>query len=86
MDKFHGTVHLMDWICTPKGNVKALQGEVQILSDEEAVGFRARGSNSANWMAVISGPDSSWHLFGCQIRCVTEHTDTQEWPDTYVVK
>lgn len=82
----YGTVHLMDWISSPRGQVKGLRGEIKIVSDEEGVGFRARGANSANWMAEISGETEIWHVFGCQIRAVTEHpTDAPQLVDTWQV-
>jgi len=71
----YGTVHLMDWISAPRGQVKSLRGHIQIVDDETGVGFRARGANSANWLARVTGPTQTWHIFGCQIRAITEHEE-----------
>lgn len=82
----YGTVHLTDWISSPRGQVRGLRGDIAVVSDEDAVGFRARGANSANWMAKIVGGDETWHLFGCQIRAITEHAlDHPDLVDCYRV-
>lgn len=82
--KIYGTVHLFDWISSPRGQVKGVRGEIEILSDEEAVGFKSRGHNSANWIAIVRGGTEAWHIFGCQIRAVTEHAkDAPELVDCW---
>lgn len=82
----YGTVHLMDWISSPRGQVKSVTGEIEVVSDEDTVGFRARGANSANWLARISDGEEIWHLFGCQIRGIVEHKpDCFPLVDTWVV-
>lgn len=82
--KTYGTVHLMDWMSAPRGQVRAIRGAIEIVSDEEHVGFRSRGHNSANWIAVVRGETETWHIFGCQIRCITEHpTDAPELVDCW---
>lgn len=82
----YGTVHLMDWMSSARGQVRGLRGNIQIVSDEEGVGFRARGANSANWLAKVSGETETWHIFGCQIRAITEHpVGAPELVDTLVV-
>jgi hypothetical protein len=74
----YGTVHLMDWMSSSRGQVRGLRGHIQIVDDESGVGFRARGANSANWLAQIKGPTETWHVFGCQIRAITEHREDAE--------
>lgn len=86
--QFYGTVHLMDWMKSPIGQVNSIRGNVEIISDEQGVGFRARGHNTANWMARITGdsPDEVWNIFGCQVRSIVQHPP--EFPlliDTYTV-
>lgn len=82
----YGTVHLMDWMSSPRGQVRGLRGRIEIVDDESGVGFRARGANSANWLARISGDTQTWHIFGCQIRAVTEHpVDAPELVDCWTV-
>lgn len=82
----YGTVHLMDWISSARGQVRGLRGHIQIVDDETGVGFRARGANSANWLARITGPTETWHVFGCQIRAITEHAeDAEPLVDCWVV-
>lgn len=73
--KAYGTVHLMDWISSARGQVRGIRGHIEIVSDEEGVGFRARGANSANWLAKVTGETQTWHVFGCQIRAITEHPE-----------
>lgn len=86
VNTFYGTVHLMDWISAPTGQIRALEGTVDVKSDEEVAGFKARGSNSANWLAIITGETSKWVLFGCQIRGFTQHSETStRMVDTYLV-
>ncbi len=65
----------MDWITTPNGKMQGLRGNIEIVDDESAVGFRARGANSANWLARITGPTQTWHVFGCQIRAIVDHPE-----------
>lgn len=87
MEPFSGSIHLHDWITTPRGQMRVLRGKLEIKSDEEAVGFKARGQNSANWLAAVSGPTEEYIVFGCQIRCVVKHPyDAPTAPDTYEVE
>lgn len=72
-DPIYGTVHLTDWIGSPRGKVIGVTGEILVTSDEDHVGFRARGHNSANWIAVVTGETEKWHIFGCQVRAIVEH-------------
>lgn len=82
----YGTVHLMDWISSPVGQVRGITGDIEIVSDEDGVGFRARGANSANWLAKITGPTQVWYVFGCQIRTICSHpTDAQMLVDVWKV-
>lgn len=92
----YGTVKLMDWWPCPGGQAIHIRGQIRIVSDEDTVGFRARGANSANWLAVITGESAAerrgdaalerWHIFGCQIRAIIEHGPELEFPDSYTVR
>lgn len=84
----YGTIKLIDWWHCPGGQVMNIRGQIKIVSDEDAVGFRARGANSANWLAVITGESETerWHIFGCQIRAIIEHGPEVEFPDSYTVQ
>jgi len=84
--EIYGTVQLIDWIPTPAGQQRGIRGQIRIESDEDSVGFRARGANSANWMAHVEGETEKWHIFGCQIRAIIEHGDVADFPDTYTVR
>src|SRR3954468_8890692 len=80
-----GSVKLMEWWHTPGGQVLHLRGMIKLVSDEDQVGFRARGANSANWLAVIEGKTETWNVFGCQIRAIIEHGEDVTIPDTHTI-
>ena len=86
---FHGCVVLHDWMRLPNGRMAiGFIGRVTVMSDTEAVGFEAKGHNSANWLARVEGATSSVNVLGCQIRGVIEGPAREQPPgvsDFYVV-
>ena len=65
-----GTLILMDWIEDVDGrDVKGYYGTVSVGTDEEVVGFKASGHNTANWVARVEGPQgAAITIMGCQVR------------------
>lgn len=71
---FDGVVILMDWMDHPQEGipVKGFIGKISVFTDEQALGIKATGHNTANWIARISGPTSSLNIMGCQVRGIYE--------------
>lgn len=74
-----GTLILMDWIEDADGrDVKGYYGKVTIGTDEEVVGFKATGHNTANWVARVEGPEGeAITVMGCQVRGFREGPEPQ---------
>lgn len=90
VDGFVGTVMCMDWVYMPDGRLyRGIHGTISAMSDVEAVGWEAKGHNTANWLARIAGRTSSVNLMGCQVRMVIEGPAAAPSgsgvPDIYVV-
>lgn len=68
-----GTLILMDWMedvdCK---DVKGFYGKVSVGTDEEIVGFKATGHNTANWVARVEGETEAITVMGCQVRAFRE--------------
>ena len=65
-----GVLLLMDWMTYPIDGASYLgfHGKLTVYSDSEAVGFEAKGHNTANWLARIEGETESLTVMGCQVR------------------
>lgn len=69
-----GTLILMDWMEDIDGrDVKGFYGKLLVGNDEEVVGFKATGHNTANWVARVEGPQGdAITIMGCQVRAFRE--------------
>jgi hypothetical protein len=68
-----GTLILMDWMEDVDGReVKGFYGKVFVAADEDVVGFKATGHNTANWVARVEGQGTAITLMGCQVRAFRE--------------
>ena len=68
-----GTLILMDWMEDIDGrDVKGFYGKVSVGVDEEVVGFKATGHNTANWVVRVQGPIDAITIMGCQVRACRE--------------
>lgn len=70
-----GTLILMEWMEDPFDgrDVKGFYGLVTIASDTAAVGFEAKGHNTANWIARVEGSNGeAITVMGCQVRAFRE--------------
>lgn len=66
-------VILKDWIKWVDGKqYMGVLGSVVALSDNEAVGFRVRGGDTANWLLQVRGEWTTAYILGCQVRAVIE--------------
>jgi len=71
---FEGSVCLVDWQETPRGQKRVFSGRLSILPAEEVMGFRVRHSPDANWIARVVGPSGeSWNFPGCKVASITTH-------------
>lgn len=68
---FDGAVQLKQYAMMPDGKQYiALVGKVSILGDSEVIDFEVKGSETANWIARVQGPNGSVNILGCQIKLV----------------
>lgn len=73
---FDGAVKLKHYSMMPDGkNYIAVCGKVSILSDSEVVNFEVKGSETANWIARVEGPNGSVNILGCQVRMIHQFND-----------
>lgn len=68
---FTGIVQLKQYALMPDGKQYiGIAGKVSILSDQDVVGFKVAGGETANWIARVEGPTGSVNILGCQIKLV----------------
>lgn len=68
---FPGTVFLKHYQQFIDGrNYLGFHGRCTVLSDKDAVGFEAKGGETANWIVRVEGARGSMNILGCQIRSV----------------
>ncbi len=68
---FAGIVQLKQYALIPDGRqYLGIAGDVSILRDEDIVGFKVSGGETANWIARVNGRSGSVNILGCQIKMV----------------
>ena len=68
---FEGTVFLKHYLHFLDGRqYVAFHGRCTVYSDKDAVGFEAKGGETANWIVRVEGARGSMNILGCQIRAV----------------
>lgn len=73
---FDGIVQLKQYALMPDGKQYiGVAGKVSILRDEDVVGWKVAGGETANWIARIEGPGGSVNILGCQIKMVHQFDD-----------
>lgn len=74
---FHGAVVMLDWMPKPGGgNIRALAGTIDVLSDKELLGFEVNDRDS-KWGVRVSGPSGTAIVVpGCKVHVVTA------WPES----
>lgn len=79
--KFFGTVYLREPTPIPgsEARVIGIMGDVSLLKDTEAFGFKMWGKDS-NWFAVIRGQKDSYSITGADVRAIAVHARSIE-PD-----
>lgn len=70
-EDFAGIVQFKQYALMPDGKQYiGVFGKVSILRDEEVVGFKVAGGETANWIARVTGLGGSVNILGCQIKVV----------------
>lgn len=70
-DGFVGIVQLKGFAMMPDGRqYMGVAGKVSVLRDEEVVGFKVSGGETANWLCRVEGPSGSINILGCQVKLV----------------
>lgn len=79
---FIGVIHLKDWLRRGGKQYISVAGLVSIISAEEILGFKVKGTES-NWFTrIVSKTNSSRsiNIFGCQIRAI-ERGEIDDYTD-----
>lgn len=73
---FTGIVQLKQFALMPDGRQYiGVVGKVSIHRDEDVVGFKVAGGETANWIARVEGPGGTVNILGCQIKMVHQYDD-----------
>lgn len=80
--KFDGIVFLKNWLMWTDGHAyRSFQGVCSVLTDEEGVGIKVRGGDTANWFVRVEGPSgNAMHILGCQILAVFSYDGDRQIP------